>query len=179
MTEITSEPLTPKPRVFLVGMMGSGKTTVGRRLASTTGWPYLDNDALVHEATGRTGEELMVEQGEAALHDAELAAFERALGEPAPVITGVAGWLVTREDVRARMAAAGTVVWLRARPETLRLRAGGHKGRRAEAALLEWISATLVEREAAFEAVADLVIDVDERRPRDAVARILDVVDTG
>jgi shikimate kinase len=165
--------------VFLVGMMGSGKTTVGRRLASATGWPYLDNDVLVHEATGRTGAQLMAEQGEAVLHDAELAAFERALAAPAPVITGVAGWLVTREDVRARMAAAGTVVWLRARPETLHARAGGHKGRRAEATSLAWITSTLAEREAAFEAAANHVIDVDKGRPRDAVAQILHVVDAG
>ena len=41
-------------RIFLIGLMGSGKTTIGRRLAARTGWPYVDNDALVQDVTGRT-----------------------------------------------------------------------------------------------------------------------------
>jgi shikimate kinase len=159
-------------RVFLVGMMGSGKTTIGRRLARETGWTYLDNDALVRDATGRTGAALLAETDEAELHAAERAAFDVALTTPGAAIIGVAGWLVTVPEVAKRMRATGSVVWLRARPETLLARAGGHHGRRPEAASIAWVERTLGEREAAFAAVADLVVDVDEVRPPEVVRRI-------
>src|SRR5687768_12198114 len=55
-------------RVFLLGLMGSGKTTVGRELAARTGWPYLDNDDLVRRSTGREPAEIEATDGEDGLH---------------------------------------------------------------------------------------------------------------
>jgi shikimate kinase len=165
-------------RVILIGLMGSGKTTVGKRLSRETGWPYLDNDALVRETTGQSAPELIAAQGETALHAAEAAAFERALQAPTPVIIGVAGWLVADAVTRERLRKAGTVVWLRARPETLKARAGSGRGRRSDATSTAWIRQKSNEREPWFEEVADLIIDVDRRRPRDIVALIIDSVST-
>jgi shikimate kinase len=63
--------VTERPkRIVLVGMMGSGKSTVGRALADELGWPLLDNDALVRETVGRGGAEIFRTGGEAALHEA-------------------------------------------------------------------------------------------------------------
>jgi len=160
-------------RIVLIGLMGSGKSTIGRRLARETGWPYLDNDRLVEAATGRTAPELVADGGEAALHAAEVAAFERALEAPTPVIVGVAGWIVADADARDRLRDAGTVVWLRARPETLQTRSGTGRGRRPDATSGEWIRAVAEERAPWFASVADLTIDVDRTRPRDIVTRIL------
>lgn len=159
-------------RVFLVGLMSSGKSTVGRALSRRIGWPYVDNDGLVHEATGRSAPELEAEGGVDALHAAEADAFKRAMDLEPPVIVGVAGWIVTDPDLRARMAAAGQVVWLRARPETLLVRAGRGAGRRAEATSGAWIRQVADERDPLFASIADLVIDVDRRRPREVVERI-------
>ena len=64
-------------RIILVGMMGAGKTTVGRLLAEHLAWPYLDSDAQVMAATGRSVPELFAEQGEAAFRSEE----ERVLAE--------------------------------------------------------------------------------------------------
>ncbi len=167
-------------RVFLVGLMGSGKSTIGRALSRRTGWPHVDNDQLIREATGRTGPELEAEGGVEALHAAEAAAFERALTLDPPVIVSVAGWIVTKPELRARMCDAGEVVWLRARPETLLERAGSGKGRRADAVSPSWIRRVAAERAPMFEAVADLVIDVDRRRPREVVEQIVEhVMPTG
>ena len=88
-------------RVFLIGLMGSGKTTVGRALSRRTGWPYLDNDALVRDATGRSGPDLEADGGVDALHAAEARGLERALAHDPPVIVGVAGWIVTDPELRA------------------------------------------------------------------------------
>ena len=73
-------------RVVLVGMMGSGKTTVGRLLAERSGWPYLDNDDLVRELSGREPSSVRAEDGEAALHDLESSALTQALAARPPVI---------------------------------------------------------------------------------------------
>ena len=160
-------------RVLLIGLMGSGKTTVGRRLSRETGWPYLDNDQMLRDATGLTAPELIEAQGEAALHTAELAAFERALEAPTPVIVGVAGWIVADPESRAGLNDAGVVVWLRAQPDTLQTRAGTGRGRRSDATSSEWIRRAAAERAPLFESVADLVIDVDLRRPPQIVEQIL------
>ena len=53
-----------EPRIVLLGMMGSGKSSVGRALSDRTGWPFVDNDALVERATGRTARQLLAEEGE-------------------------------------------------------------------------------------------------------------------
>lgn len=161
-------------RIFLVGLMGSGKSTIGRALARRTGWPYFDNDQLIRESTGRSAPALEAEGGVDGLHAAETAAFERALNLDPPVIVGIAGWIVTDPERRARMSDAGRVVWLRARPETLLERAGSGKGRRADAMSPAWIRRVAAERAPLFESVADLVIDVDRRRPREVVETIVE-----
>jgi shikimate kinase len=152
-------------RIFVIGLMGSGKSTVGRRLSRRTGWPYVDNDALIEAATGRTAPEIVGTDGTEALHAAELAAFDHGASLPPPVIVGVAGFVVMDEDSRRRMRDAGTVVWLRARPETLHRRVGSGRGRRPAATSLEWVRDVVRERTPTFAGVADLVIDVDRMRP--------------
>ena len=99
-----------QPRILLVGMMGSGKTTVGRALAKRTGWPFLDNDALVRELTGRTPAAIDARDGEDALHDAETRAFRAAVERHGPAIIAVAGAVVDNDEERARLAGAGHVV---------------------------------------------------------------------
>jgi shikimate kinase len=161
-------------RIFLVGLMSSGKSTIGRALSRRTGWPYVDNDQLIRETTGRSAPELEAERGIDGLHAAEAAAFERALTLDPPVIVGVAGWIVTDPDLRARMCQAGRVAWLRARPETLVERAGSGKGRRTDAMSPAWIRRVSAERAPLFESVADVIVDVDRRRPREVVETIVD-----
>ena len=161
------------PRILLVGMMGSGKTTVGRELAKRTGWPFLDNDALVRELTGREPRAIDAEDGEDALHDAEVAAFRVAIERPGPAIVAVAGTIVDRPAERERLARAGHVVWLRGRPETLRGRIGSGAGRRSDAVDLAWIRTRAAEREPAYRSVATQVVDIENHRPRSIAAAIL------
>jgi shikimate kinase len=160
-------------RILLVGMMGSGKTTVGRALAKRTGWPFLDNDALVRELTGRPPAAIDAQDGEVALHDAETRAFRAAVERPGPAIIAVAGAVVDDDRERARLAGAGHVVWLRVRPEILRARIGSGAGRRADALDLDWLAARAAEREPRYREVADQVIDVDRARPAAVAAAIL------
>lgn len=161
-------------RVLLVGMMGSGKTTIGKELARRLGWPYLDSDTMVEAHTGRTVPEIFDEQGEAAFRAEEARALAEAVTSDGPAVVAVAGGAVLDPDNRRRLAAGGTVVWLRADVETLTRRVGDGRGRPLlapdPAAALRRLS---VERRPLYEQVADVVVDVDHRSPRQVVDDIV------
>ena len=164
--------------VLLVGMMGAGKSAVGRAVAARTGWPYVDNDELVGQATGRTPPEVVAEGGERALRSAETDALRRALALRPPAVAGVPGGAVLDPDNRDRLRAAPCVVWLRARHETLVSRVGTGAGR----AWLQPDPAAAVARLAAvrepyYAEVADLVVDVDELSPEAAADVVIAAVE--
>jgi shikimate kinase len=163
-------------RVVLIGMMGSGKTTLGTELARRTGWPYHDNDRLLTEATGRTAQELALE-GSAALRDAEAAALHLALRQPGPVIVAAAAGVVLDADLRNELRRAGTVVWLRAPAEVLaeRARHGPHRPW-LDADAAGWIAATSLEREPLYREVADLEVDTFAEAPEGAARRIMEAL---
>jgi shikimate kinase len=161
-------------RVVLMGSMGSGKSTIGRLLARATGWHYVDNDALVHQATGRTSRELLATEGEDGLRRAEAAAFDRALAHAPPVIVGLAAGTILDPGRRRRLAESDTVVWLRADPATLARRAQGAAHRPwldgdAEA----WFRETERIRAPLYAEVADIEVDTDSVSPQQVVDEIL------
>ena len=165
----TADPRALSPRLVLVGMMGCGKTTVGRLLADRTGWPYADNDDLVRATSGHESAAIRATDGEDALHAYESAALLDALGMSVPRVIGAAAWSVEDPVASALLQDHDGVVWLRARPETLRARIGSGAGRRKEATDLDWLRQQAAAREALYAGVADLVIDVDDLTP-EAVA---------
>ena len=166
----------PACRVVLLGMMGSGKTTLGRLLARRTGWAYHDNDVLLAEATGRTARELG-QAGAEALRAAEAAALRRALHLPPPVIVGAAAGVVTDPELRSLLSRAGVVVWLRAPAAVLAGRAASGTHRPwLEADAAAWIAATAAEREPLYRELADVVVDTAALSPPDTAERVLSML---
>jgi shikimate kinase len=160
-------------RVILVGMMGSGKTTVGRLLADATGWPYVDNDELVRRASGTTARELLAEGGRPRLREVESGALELGVRLPAPVIVGVAAGTVLDPANRELMRSGGVVVWLRAETETLIERAADSIHRPfIDRDGAEWMEATADEREPLYAELADITVDTGTSTPDEAVAQI-------
>jgi shikimate kinase len=161
-------------RLILIGMMGAGKTTVGKVLAQRLGWEYLDSDAQVMADTGRTVPELFVEQGEVAFRAEEERVLTEALSGDRPVVVSAAGGVVLSPANRARLARSGTVVWLRADPKVLAGRVGDGSGRPL---LGDDPAAALVTldrvRRPLYESVADLVVDVDHLATDEVVERVL------
>jgi len=160
-------------RVLLVGMMGAGKTSVGRALGQRLGWPYLDSDEEVRRRTGRTVPELFAERGEAAFRAEESAALAAACSSTHPLVVSVAGGAVLDEGNRRLIAASGLVVWLRASLATLTQRVGDGRtrpllGDDPGAALARLYP----DRARLYEALADLVVDVDGVPVDRLVARV-------
>ena len=162
--------------IVLTGMMGAGKSSVGRALADRTGWPYMDNDELVLAATGRAPEAIDAVDGPDALHAAEAAALRHALAVPPPLIAGAAAWVVVDPASRSLLQEAAKVVYLRAHPETLLARIGGGAGRRDDATDLAWLRARFIERDELYRETATLTVDTDEASVESVAAVILEAL---
>lgn len=162
-------------RVLLVGLMGSGKTTIGRLLAARTGWPYHDNDELVQQAAGITARQILASAGELALRSAEAEALQVGLAKPAPCVVGVAAGTVLTPANRRRMIEHGYVVWLTADAVALAERATGAEHRPwlledAEA----WLRQTAKEREPLYREVARLIVDTEDQSPHETADAIIE-----
>jgi shikimate kinase len=107
-----------RPRhVVVSGLMGSGKTTVGRRLARALGWPYRDSDADLEAATGVTARELAARDGIEALHQLELRHLLDALAADTPSVISAAASTIDEPDGRAALADPSiAVIFLRIDP---------------------------------------------------------------
>ena len=161
-------------RIVLVGMMGSGKTTVGGILARRLGWPFHDNDAMLRQLFAATPRELMTAGGEAAMHSAELTALSAALAMPPPAVVAAAGGTILDPESRSEVAGAGLVVWLRMAAGTVVARSarGDHRPW-PDDDRAAWIARAVKERENLYAEVADLVVDADDTSPAAVVDRII------
>ncbi|MSR35145.1 MAG: shikimate kinase [Gemmatimonadetes bacterium] len=112
-------------RVVLVGFMGSGKSTVGRLLASRLGWTFVDLDEAVEKRAGASVEELFRTRGEETFRALEREAGAAALARPATVLAPGGGWSIAPGRLD-ELPDATLTVWLKVSPETAVRRATGH-----------------------------------------------------
>jgi shikimate kinase len=108
--------------ILLCGMMGSGKSSVGRALAERLGWRFVDADAEIEAGAGMSVAQIFEREGEAGFRARERELL-RALPEAGCVIA-LGGGAVEAAENRAILASKGRLVWLDARPETLAERIG-------------------------------------------------------
>jgi shikimate kinase len=99
--------------IVMVGMMGAGKSSIGRRLASRLGMAFADADTEIEQAANATIPEIFEEHGEAYFRDGERRVIQRLLdGRPKVLATG--GGAFIQPDTRAAIQAAGISIWLKA-----------------------------------------------------------------
>ena len=163
--------------ILLVGMMGSGKSTIGRLLAQATGWPYVDNDELVRRSHGTTARRILAERGEGPMRAAESEALALGGRTPAPALIGVAAGTILEASDRARLRDGGVVVWLRADADVLESRAMGAEHRPfIDAAGGSWISQAVEEREPLYASVADVVVDTGRQEAEASAKAVLEAL---
>lgn len=165
--------------VVLVGLMGSGKTTVGRRLAARLERDFIDADAALAEITDRTIADIFATDGEAAFRTIEADVLEELLEHHTPAVIASGGGVVVTAESRRRLAdPAITVVWLDASPAFLasRIEQREHRpllaGHESPRDVLERLHA---ERAPLYAEVADIVVDVEpfhrgQEKPKKALA---------
>jgi shikimate kinase len=163
--------------VVLIGYRGSGKTTVGPLLAERLGWTFVDTDDLIASDAGTSIADIFAAEGEAGFRKREARAIARA-GQGKQQVIAVGGGAVTDADNAEQLRSAGTVVWLTAPPEVLWERikqdeqTASARPDLTTVGGLEEVRTVLAEREAAYEAAADVRIDTAERSPDDVAAAL-------
>ena len=100
-----------KTHIFLIGMMGCGKSTIGRTLAAQMDCSLIDLDDLITAREGKSIPEIFAEGGDAGFRLCETAALKAACSE-LPCVVATGGGIITREENIALMHEHGTVVWL-------------------------------------------------------------------
>ncbi|WP_420453668.1 shikimate kinase [Ilumatobacter sp.] len=161
--------------IVLVGMMGAGKSSVGRVLARRLERRLLDSDEMIEAATGRTVREIWRDDGEAAFRALEAGQLGEALEDAEPAIVAAAGGVVLSAPNRDLLKGARAhVVWLSADVDLLvdRVRNGMHRP------LLDddpeaTLRAMAESREPLYRDVADAIVSVDHRSVNDVAGAVL------
>jgi shikimate kinase len=144
--------------VVLVGMMGAGKSTIGRRLAARLRLPFLDADSEIEAAAGMTIPEIFEIHGEPHFRDGEARVIARLL-ESGPAVLATGGGSFMREETRERIGSKAVSVWLKADADIIMRRVK----RRADRPLLQTadpaatVSRLMTEREPVYR-YADITI---------------------
>jgi shikimate kinase len=99
--------------IVLVGLMGAGKTSVGRRLAEKLGIPFVDADHEIEKAAGKTIAEIFADHGEAYFREGERRVIQRLIGNGAQVLA-TGGGAFMNDETRSRIQESGISVWLKA-----------------------------------------------------------------
>jgi len=160
--------------VFLVGMMGAGKTTLGKALARRTGQEFVDTDRLLVERTGVPVTTIFEFEGEDGFRKRESALLHEVAAR-AGCVVATGGGMILAADNRRAMREAGTVVYLRARLESLweRLRHDATRPLLATADPRGTLAALLEQRDPLYREAAHLVVDTGAQSASTLVNRVL------
>jgi len=163
-------------RIVLVGLMGAGKTSIGRRLASRLGLPFLDADAEIELAAGCTIPELFARHGEPYFREGEKKVIRRLLaGGPAVIAYG--GGAFMDPDTRAATRARAVSVWLRCPLHTLVRRVASRENRPllANKDHEATLSRLMAVRYPIY-AEADVTVDCGDEMPENTTSHVIDAL---
>ncbi len=177
-THSASPPLQVTRTIVLVGLMGAGKSCVGRRLATRLGLPFIDADREIEQAAGCSIPEFFARHGEAAFRDGERRVIKRLLGNPVHVLA-TGGGAFMDPQTRALVRERGISVWLRADLDLLLRRVL----RRSDRPLLQVADPRrkleeLIALRYPIYAEADVTVDSDDGPPEATVEKVIDALAT-
>lgn len=166
--------------IILTGYMGSGKTTVGKKVAAFKQYTFVDTDEMIEQQQHRSISEIFAAQGEQAFRDMETELLRHLIAEGRErLVISTGGGMPLRAENRQLLARLGKVVYLKASPATIYNRIKEDTTR----PLLQCedprkrIGEMLASREPLYEEGAALTIDVNELGPHEAAQRCVEMAD--
>ncbi|NOS99044.1 MAG: shikimate kinase [Phycisphaerales bacterium] len=163
--------------IVLIGCRGSGKTTVGRRLAAMLDVPHVDTDEVIETEAGKSIAEIFAAEGESGFRRRESIAVERA-ADRLPSVISLGGGAVMDESNMRRLAGSSRIVYLSGSVDVLAKRIAGDPATRTARpsltgkAMIDEIGDILAERDPVYRRWAELVVDTDGMSPDEIAAAI-------
>ena len=165
--------------LVLIGYRATGKTTLARLLAERLQWEWIDADVEIERRAGKSIARIFAEDGEPAFRDLE-AEVIADLCRRQRLVLATGGGAPMRPESRLAMRAAGRVVWLKARPETIHARMTGDATTAArrpdltDKGGLQEVLDLMTRREPVYRESAHLEVDTEAKSPDQIAAEILD-----
>lgn len=161
----------------MVGLMGAGKTSIGRRLAAHLGLPFIDADEEIEAAAGTTIEDIFEHLGEESFREGERRVIARLLDGP-PIVLATGGGAFMDRQTREHIATHGISIWLRADIDTLVRRTA----RRSDRPLLKrgdprQILLHLMKQRYPVYEQADIIVDSVDGPPEGTLHQVLDALE--
>lgn len=163
--------------VFLIGFMGSGKSTIASYLAENYGMEIMDMDQLIVEREGMAIPDIFAQKGEPYFRDAETSLLIEIQGEQNKVVSCGGGVVLRDENVQA-MKKSGQVVLLNAKPETIleRVKDDDNRPLLWGNKNVQFIRDMMEKRQPKYEAAADLVIHTDGKSADEICKEIIEMI---
>ncbi len=162
--------------LVMVGLMGAGKSAIGKRLAQALSLPFVDADKEIEEAAGCTIPEIFARFGEPAFRDGERRVITRLLDGP-PCVLATGGGAFMDDTTRAKIKQSGLSIWLRAELDTLVRRTARRNNRPLlNAGEPREILAKLMTLRYPVYAEADLAVDSADAPPEITTQRVIDAL---
>ena len=164
--------------VFLIGYRGSGKSTVGKLLATHLGWHLVDTDEWIESDSGMTICQIFAEEGESGFRDREETMVARAAALPEPTVVSLGGGAVLRDANQRRIQESGNCVWLAASAEFLfqRINRDASSDMRrpnlSDRGGFEEVAEVLAFREPIYRRLAGKIVNTEGRTPDEVVEEI-------
>ena len=163
--------------IVLMGFMGAGKTTIGKKLASALKYEFIDTDEWIEKEQGRKISDIFSEDGESAFRDMETALLKRLQNREEKFVLSVGGGMPVREENRALLRNLGTVIYLKTSKEEIIRRVSGDKNRPLlqggdlEAKVTNLMNA----RERIYMETAHVEVITDGKNPSEIVENIMSI----
>lgn len=172
-------------RIYLTGLRGTGKTTVGKLVAEVINATCIDLDVLIEDTAGRSISEIFAQSGETAFRDLETQcltsiAQQRESDSDYSRLVALGGGAILRPENRKLIRDSGTCIWLMAAPETLARRmatddtTAGRRPALTDLSPVDEIEKMLADRKSLYQESSDLQVDTEGKSPQQVTAVILD-----
>jgi shikimate kinase len=163
--------------IALVGLMGAGKSSIGRRLAQALGLPFVDADSEIESAAGSSIEEIFARDGEAVFRNGERRVIARLLDSPAQVLATGGGAFMDPET-RGLIRERAVSIWLRADLDTLLVRVARRNNRPLlKAGDPRAVLSRLIDERYPVYAEADITVDTVDGPPETTLAKVIAALD--